>query len=102
MNYEIEKIASIIEGEILNINNDIYINDLLFDSRLLISPEDTLFFALRGQRNDGNKYLEELYAKGVRAFVVDNNTSSKEMLPYDKDGQPRSPAYPDAGCYQYR
>lgn len=25
-----------------------------------------------------------------------------EMLPYDKDGQPRSPAYPDAGCYQYR
>ena len=84
MNYEIEKIASIIEGEILNINNDIYINDLLFDSRLLISPEDTLFFALRGQRNDGNKYIEELYAKGVRAFVVDNNTSSKEMLPYDK------------------
>lgn len=84
MNYEIEKIASIIEGEILNINNDIYINDLLFDSRLLISPEDTLFFALRGQRNDGNKYIEELYAKGVRAFVVDNNTSSKEMVPYDK------------------
>ncbi len=84
MNYEIEKIASIIEGEILNINNDIYINDLLFDSRLLISPEDTLFFALRGQRNDGNKYIEELYTKGVRAFVVDNNTSSKEMVPYDK------------------
>ena len=43
-----------------------------------------LFFALRGQRNDGNKYIEELYAKGVRAFVVDKNTSSKEMVPYDK------------------
>ena len=84
MNYEIEKIASIIEGEILNINNDIDINDLLFDSRLLVSPESTLFFALRGQRNDGNKYIEELYAKGVRAFVVDKNTSSKEMVPYDK------------------
>lgn len=84
MNYEIEKIASIIEGEILNINNDISINDLLFDSRLLISPESTLFFALRGQRNDGNRYIEELYAKGVRAFVVDNNTLLNEMVPYDK------------------
>lgn len=84
MNYEIEKIASIIEGEILNINNDISINDLLFDSRLLISPESTLFFALRGQRNDGNRYIEELYAKGVRAFVVDNNTLLNEMAPYDK------------------
>ena len=84
MNYEIEKIASIIEGEILNINNDIYIKDLLFDSRLLISPESTLFFALRGQRNDGNKYIEELYTKGVKAFVVDKNTLLEEIAPYDK------------------
>ena len=84
MNYEIEKIASIIEGEILNINNDIYINDLLFDSRLLISPESTLFFALRGQRNDGNKYIEELYTKGVKAFIVDKNTLLEELVHYDK------------------
>ena len=88
MNYEIEKIASIIEseckGDVININNDIYINDLLFDSRLLISPESTLFFALRGQRNDGNKYIEELYTKGVKAFVVDKNTLLEELVHYDK------------------
>lgn len=76
MNYDIKKVASIVEGNILNINNDIFINDLLFDSRLLVSPESTLFFALRGKRNDGHKYIKELYDKGVRAFVVDNNTSS--------------------------
>ena len=84
MNYTIEKIASIIEGEILNINNNISVNNLLFDSRLLISPESTLFFALRGQRNDGHKYIKELYDKGVRSFVVDNSTSLNEINTYDK------------------
>lgn len=84
MNYTIEKIASIIEGEILNINNDISVNNLLFDSRLLISPESTLFFALKGQRNDGHKYIKELYNKGVRSFVVDNSTSLNEINTYDK------------------
>lgn len=84
MNYTIEKIASIIEGEILNINNNISVNNLLFDSRLLISPESTLFFALRGQRNDGHRYIKELYDKGVRSFVVDNSTSLNEINTYDK------------------
>ena len=72
MNYTIEKIASIIEGNIANINN-IFIKELLFDSRLLVSPENTLFFAIRSQRNDGHKYIKELYDKGVRSFVVDDN-----------------------------
>ena len=75
MNYTIEKIASIIGGNILgNINNSIFINDLLFDSRLLVSPKNTLFFALRSQRNNGDKYIKELYDKGVRFFVVDKDT----------------------------
>ena len=73
MNYTIEKIASIIEGNIANINNNILIKELLFDSRLLVSPENTLFFAIRSQRNDGHKYIKELYDKGVRSFVVDDN-----------------------------
>lgn len=74
MNYTIEKIASIIEGNILgNISNNIFINDLLFDSRLLISPKSTLFFALRSPRNDGFKYIQELYDKGVRFFVIEDD-----------------------------
>ena len=72
MNYTIDKIASIINGKLIgNNDNNIVIKDLLFDSRLIILPENTLFFALKSQRNDGNKYIEELYSKGVRAFVVE-------------------------------
>ena len=80
MNYSIEKIASIIEGNILNINNDTCINELLFDSRLLVSPKSTLFFALRSQRNDGHQYIKELYDKGVRSFVVDDDILSDTCL----------------------
>ena len=43
---------------------------LLTDSRSLAFSEETLFFALRSERNDGHKYINELYNRGVRNFVV--------------------------------
>ncbi|WP_019207481.1 bifunctional UDP-N-acetylmuramoyl-tripeptide:D-alanyl-D-alanine ligase/alanine racemase [Phocaeicola abscessus] len=43
---------------------------LLTDSRSLGFPEETLFFALKTKRNDGHKYIPELYERGVRNFVV--------------------------------
>ena len=44
---------------------------LLTDSRSLCFPEETLFFALRTQRNDGHRYINDLYERGVRCFVVE-------------------------------
>jgi len=49
---------------------DIRVNDILIDSRRLISAENCLFFALVSNRNDGHKYLGELYENGVRLFTV--------------------------------
>lgn len=47
------------------------INYLLTDSRQLGTyPEQTLFFALHTDKNDGANYIPDLYIKGVRAFVV--------------------------------
>lgn len=43
---------------------------LLTDSRSLTFPQSTLFFALVTTRGDGHLYIPELYADGVRAFVV--------------------------------
>ncbi len=42
---------------------------LLTDSRKLIHPEASLFFALNGKQN-AHQYIPELYNKGVRNFVV--------------------------------
>jgi len=66
--YNISKIAEI-TGKSLIRNNDL-IRLLLTDSRRLISPSDTIFFALEGDRHNGHDYIKDLYTKGVRAFVV--------------------------------
>ena len=77
MNYTIEKIASILNGKLIGSRNkSLVIKDLLFDSRLIFIPENTLFFALKSQRNDGIKYINGLYEKGVRAFVVEEMPNS--------------------------
>ena len=51
---------------------------LLTDSRSLVFPEQTLFFAIRTQKNDGHRYIPELYRRGVRAFVVSQLPASPE------------------------
>jgi alanine racemase len=43
---------------------------LLTDSRRLIFPDTTLFFALSSPRRTGEQFIEELYQRGVRNFVV--------------------------------
>ncbi len=46
------------------------IEQLLTDSRKLIFPQTSLFFALKGPRRDGHSFITALYKKGVRNFVV--------------------------------
>ncbi|MBE6342223.1 MAG: bifunctional UDP-N-acetylmuramoyl-tripeptide:D-alanyl-D-alanine ligase/alanine racemase [Lentimicrobiaceae bacterium] len=83
MTYTIEKIASIVKGRIEGKGDpSLVITELLFDSRLLTSPGNTLFFSLKSNRNNGNKYIDELYNKGVRCFVVEESLSSLYPLSY--------------------
>ena len=71
MNYSIEKITQFINAERYG-DAAASISFLLTDSRSLCFPEETLFFALRSDRNDGHHYIPELYRRGVRNFVVEN------------------------------
>ena len=70
MIYPIEKITTLIGARRYG-SAESNIRWLLTDSRSLCFPEDTLFFALRSQRNDGHRYIDELYRRGVRSFVVE-------------------------------
>ena len=69
MNYSIEKITTLIGARRIG-TADAQISWLLTDSRSLCFPEETLFFALKTARNDGHKYIADLYRRGVRNFVV--------------------------------
>ena len=46
------------------------VEHLAIDSRKPLAAATTLFFALHGERHDGHRYIPELIARGVRAFVV--------------------------------
>lgn len=69
MTYTIEKVTTLIGARRYG-EHDANIGFLLTDSRSLCFPEETLFFALKSQRNDGHNYIPELYRRGVKNFVV--------------------------------
>ena len=69
MSNTIQSIALLIGAERTG-SVDYNIDWLLTDSRSLGFPEETLFFALKTKRNDGHKYIDDLYKRGVRNFVV--------------------------------
>lgn len=80
MDYTISEIARIIGSASSVAGADSKISRLLTDSRSLTYPSDTLFFALTTASGDGHRYIEQLYDRGVRNFVVaDGFTPSGEM-----------------------
>ncbi len=52
---------------------------LLTDSRFVSQPEHSIFFAIKGERHDGHQFIEELYQKGVREFVVEKKAITDDF-----------------------
>ncbi len=65
----LDTIAGIIKADTNHIPHAV-INWILNDSRAVSFPEESLFFALETKRNDGHKYIPELYKQNMRYFVV--------------------------------
>jgi Alr-MurF fusion protein len=53
---------------------------LLTDSRQLTFPTQTLFFAIKGERHDGHRFVLPLYQQGVRQFVVEQVSFDQSWL----------------------
>lgn len=54
-----------------HINQSVSIDYLLTDSRQLNTiPQNTLFFAIKTEKNDGANYVNLLWSKGIKVFVV--------------------------------
>jgi len=67
--YSIEELAQVVDGD-LHQQTPASLVHLAIDSRKIFSPDSTVFFALVGARHDGHDFLDELWEKGVRNFVV--------------------------------
>ena len=81
MEYSIRYVGEMIGGRWLQYHADDVVSQLLVDSRRLIFPASSLFFALKGARRDGGIYVVELYRRGVRNFVVEDGWERAVELP---------------------
>jgi len=75
--FSVNRIAEITGGSVLgSTSSDTAIRHLLTDSRKLMSPASTLFFAMVGDRRDGHEFIPDMHAAGVRNFVISNKDAA--------------------------
>ncbi len=79
--YLVKDIARIVNGRQFG-TSDLRIDHILTDSRKILFPSGSVFFAIAGYRRDGHLFIPEAYGRGVRCFIV-------SRLPLSED-------YPDA------
>jgi Alr-MurF fusion protein len=79
MTYNINHIDKIISATTLQQGNDALIENILTDSRKLLFPETSLFFALPGEGRHGNTFIKTLYNKGVRNFIVGDSFNQEDL-----------------------
>ncbi len=78
MKYTIKQLAKITTGEVLG-NDNVIVNDFIIDSRKVSKTDGIIFVAIKGERNDGHNYINELYKQGIKIFLVNktyNNTKA--------------------------
>lgn len=64
--------VNIIQGK-SSIESDGIVDSIVYDSRKIGDPGNTVFFALKGDSSDGHKFIQSAYDKGIRCFVVSEN-----------------------------
>ncbi len=69
--YNLKEIAQMMNGQLVG-DGSILINHLVTDSRNLLSPSNSLFFAIKGERHDGHQFISDMFhLKGMKNFVVE-------------------------------
>ncbi len=69
--YDINEIARLCNGQLLQENNEaLPIHLLLTDSRKIYAPQQSLFIALVTKSRNAHQFINEVYKKGVRSFLI--------------------------------
>ncbi|MVZ67236.1 bifunctional UDP-N-acetylmuramoyl-tripeptide:D-alanyl-D-alanine ligase/alanine racemase [Sphingobacterium sp. DK4209] len=78
--YTIDLIRDILELKSCEVANySQQITELVYDSRKVNQPEQSLFFALTAAR-DGHDFVNDAYQRGVRSFVVSRSVTFLESV----------------------
>ena len=68
--YTIEQLANFCNAQFIGISSDEVIHQILIESRKAKYFSHHLFIAIKGIRNDGHQFIDELYKKGFRNFLI--------------------------------
>ena len=68
-NYNLKHIVEIVSGQLIG-DDHTAIEQIFFDSRLIVHPVNGIFFAFSGNQKNGHSFIADAYHKGIRNFVV--------------------------------
>ncbi|MEQ9413015.1 MAG: Mur ligase domain-containing protein [Cyclobacteriaceae bacterium] len=74
------QLPDLLAGQMVQLAKDEAIEYLIIDSRKLIASPRSLFFAIKGIRNDGHTHIATSYEQGIRLFIVERDVE-KEKFP---------------------
>lgn len=80
MNYTASDITEITGGRLTG-NPDLLVSELVTDSRQVSFAENAAFIAIRGKNHDGHQFLDVLYNKGIRVFIVEELPENPGLFP---------------------
>jgi alanine racemase len=70
-------IANITQAKLIG-PQDLVVTDIVTDSRQLSYSEGLLFIAIRGKNHDGHLFIDNLYQRGIRCFIVEIHPEKPE------------------------
>lgn len=81
MRYRLSEIARLVGREMHGA--DVEVSEVVMDSRNHAFGHGAMFVAMRGENHDGHDFIDEMYDRGIRAFLVERDCAVER--------------YPDAG-----
>jgi alanine racemase len=74
-------LPEIIKGDFSQFITDYPISHLSTDSRRIIYNDSSLFFAIQGKIHDGHHYIDELYRRNIRQFIIEKQDFNSDKYP---------------------
>lgn len=81
MKYNIDEIAKAVDAKFIQKASESTISLISIDSRQSYFNGETLFFAIVGERQNGHNFIEEVYEKGGRNFIIQDEIFELKNFP---------------------
>jgi len=78
LNISTLNITTIVHGKLTG-KPDLLVSELLTDSRQFTFSEELAFFAIKGINHDGHIFIDYLFKRGIKTFIVESLPSEVEQ-----------------------